>query len=318
MRIIRIKNVQETADIYCGQTIEPNELFTIKDGDEGRWAANEKVNEHLWAGKIVVNDGDVDITDKVRADKWLKGNLPITLDAPKSLDDKPFIATTPRPIGTFTYVSSRGDDNSDQTKVDSGAFIEYVHTNGQGVAVHDPIYFDINAVVNETHIHTGRVDWKGAIRDRLSIQIVPQVTPVSDGSNTMFNVVGGVVIAAAGNGTKVVDLATAKLVQMTPNEFGVTPPGYWDATFNTSTKQFENISFNAVGKGKYNIFATELVLNAFIPCFLMLGDGWYELDSHDVTQLGHNTRIKFIPETRGTDHDWQMCVAIQLYRKKTV
>lgn len=241
----------------------------------------------------------------------------VTLDSPTALDGKPFMATTPRPIGTFTFVSSAGDDSSDQSKVNSGSLIEYAHVSGDGVGAHTPIYFDINAVINETHIHTGFLQWYGAKRDKMTVQIVPQVTSVTDGSNTFFNVVNGIVIAAAGNGTKVVNLATARLVEMVPNEHGTMPPGYWDATYNTTSKSFENITFNALGKGKYNIFAVEAVLNAFIPAFLMLGNGWFDMDSHDVTQMGHNMRIKVTPETRGDDHDWEMCMAIQLYRKKT-
>jgi len=74
MKIVKIKNLQETSDVYCGQTIEPNEYFQIpNEGLLSWWRENEKVNQHLWSipAKICVNNGDVDL-NSVDGDKWLK------------------------------------------------------------------------------------------------------------------------------------------------------------------------------------------------------------------------------------------------------
>lgn len=250
-------------------------------------------------------------------------NTPVKTDTvcPKSVDGKPMMTTSPRPIGTYTYLSSRGDDSSAQSNVGGSPIsIDFHHAVGDENTHTKSEYFDINAIINETHINKAVVQWTGCKNDHIRGEIVPQVTTVTDQAGGNYTVVGGCVFPTApGAGNKNVDLATAKLVEMVPNEFGVTPPGYWNATYNTTTQLFENITFDASGYGQFNIFAVEAIFFRFIPCFTMLGDNMiYEIPSDDTSRLGQNTRVKITFITIGADHEWWSNAAIRLYRRKTV
>lgn len=248
-------------------------------------------------------------------------NTPVKTDTvtPKSVDGKPMMTTSPRPIGTYTYFSSQGDDSSDQSTIASGNKLKFKHLVGDAVDVIQ--YFDVNSIINETHINKATVQWCGALNDIIEGMVVPQVTEVIDLTGGNFTVISGIVVATpAGYGNKNLDLNNAKLVEMVPNEFGVTPSGYWDATYNTTTKAFENITFNPTGYGQFNIFASELKLFRFIPCFCMLDKGTYEIPSEDTSRVGHNMRIKVTYRTDvvdEADHNWSANVALRLYRKKT-
>lgn len=238
------------------------------------------------------------------------------LSSPSALDGKPLVSTTARPVGHYTYLSSRGDDFSDPAAVDHGTRIKFDHTIGG--AVEECVYFDINAIENETHIHTAVIQWKGADFDEVECEIVPRVTTVADGTGTNYTAVGGVLVATPpGYGNKVVDWNNVHPVEMVTNEFGIRPAGYWDATFNKATKQFENFTFNAAGAGQFNIFTEEIEFQCFVPSFIMLGDGMYEIKSNDESRLGHNMRIKIIARTAGEDHAWKFTAAVALFRKRT-
>ena len=262
-----------------------------------------------WVG--VKNLDQVDV-----ANSFATVPLSVALASPKALDNKPFVSTTARPIGTYTYLSSFGDNVANQSAVAGGSEVAFSH------AIGDPTtsakYFDINAITNETHIHTAVIQWVGSALDVINCQFVPQVTSYTGGSNTMFAVSGGVIVMAPGNGNITVDLASAKFVEMTVNEYGIMPAGYWDATYNASTHLFESPTFNPYGTGRYNLFAVEVPLFAFIPAFTVLGSGLYEIKSNDESRLGHNMRIKLTANTMGADHAWMFTCAVYLYRKRTV
>ena len=76
MRIIKIKNIQDIQDTYCGQIIGSNEYYTLQTEIERQnFAHDEKINQHLWSNpaKICINDGESDLS-VMDGDKWLKGN----------------------------------------------------------------------------------------------------------------------------------------------------------------------------------------------------------------------------------------------------
>lgn len=77
MRVVRVKNIQEISDVYCGKTILPEEYRTLTDDDIKKFANDSKVNQHLWSSpaKIMINNGDIDLTDPIEGDSWLKGNF---------------------------------------------------------------------------------------------------------------------------------------------------------------------------------------------------------------------------------------------------
>jgi hypothetical protein len=128
----------------------------------------------------------------------------------------------------------------------------------------------------------------------------------------------GTLIMVPGVGTKTVeDWDLIKPVEMVANEFGTIPAGYWDADYNTTSHKFENYTFKADGTGRYNVFATEVVLQKFIPEFLMLGNDHFDCHPSDCSQVGHGMRFKVLWKTRGTNHNWGFCAAIKLFRKYT-
>jgi hypothetical protein len=243
---------------------------------------------------------------------------PVKVDfSTKTLDGKPMVSSTSRPIGTYTYLSAQGDSPLDNTDIGGGDLLEIVHNTGD--ATTQSVYFHVNCVKNETHIHSAVMEWEGATSDLLKGEIVPSTSTeaLSAGVSTFYAINSGVLVMAPGNGNIVVDWSKVKLVGMVANEYGKVPPGYWDATFNTTTKLFENIAFNANGSGKYNIFAEEKLLHRFVTAFPLKKDGLYEVKSTDVSQLGHNMKIKITGITRGEDHNWSAVIAMYLFRAKS-
>lgn len=68
MRVIKIKNLQESPDIYCGQEILPNEFYTVQDENErALFSKDDKTIAHLLSEppKLVLNDGNNDITTNI-------------------------------------------------------------------------------------------------------------------------------------------------------------------------------------------------------------------------------------------------------------
>lgn len=247
----------------------------------------------------------------------------VQLASPSSLDNKPVIQASPRPIGTYTYLSGKGDDPDDSSKVEGGVKLIWRHKIGDNAS--KAIYYDINTITNETHLHGASLQWKNADGDEAECEICCKSSEaaIGSGSNTFYEVVSGILVMAAGNGTKTVtDWDLINPVQMVPNEFGNIPKGYWDCTYNTSTKKFENYVFKADGSGAYNIFAQEVELNCFVPAYIMIGNGLDTIKSSDVSQIGHNMRIKVILTTdiitdEVEDHAWTFCANVYLFRKRT-
>lgn len=56
-----VKNKTEISQIWCGQTIEPNDQYEIQSTEQARWAFDETFMVALAAGYAVINDGYSDI-----------------------------------------------------------------------------------------------------------------------------------------------------------------------------------------------------------------------------------------------------------------
>lgn len=242
---------------------------------------------------------------------------PVVIDEPKDLDGRAIKHNTPRKIGTYTYYTGSGDCTEDALDVggDDEDLLCGHHEVGQPTT--QVTYFEFNTIANETHLYCGSIQWKDALGDHITFEVVPHVTPYTSGSGTNFLLYGGyLILPAAGNGNITVNPANIKLVQCVANEFGVKPAGYWNATFNPSTKLFENLT-PANGNGDYNIFGAEIVLQRFVNKFQLLGTGNYQLPSNDISQMPHGSRFKTTACTKGADHDWWWVTNVNLFRKKT-
>ena len=85
MRIIKIKNIQATSDVYCGQTIGAGQYYQLQNEIERETFANDsKVAEHLAQEKITVNDGSDDLTWPKNMN-YLYGLDVITVDFPPGI-----------------------------------------------------------------------------------------------------------------------------------------------------------------------------------------------------------------------------------------
>ncbi len=252
--------------------------------------------------------------------------LPPT-DAGVSDGTRPFVHATPRPIGTTSYFSTRSDDDATLMTyggdVPESKKLKHTHEIGDGVGIAnaDVKYMDINSIDNVTHLREGYMQWIGCghNNNELLFEIVPKLTTVSAGSNTFYNVFGGyLVVPAAGDGFTTINDADRVLVEMPPNEFGVRSASFWDADFNTSTAQFENITAAPLGNGKFNMFTVEVPLFRFVNGVSMLGDAAVHIQTNDASQVGHGMRMRAMAITYGTDHKWSWNATLLLYRMKTV
>jgi hypothetical protein len=229
--------------------------------------------------------------------------------------------STPRFLGSFTYFTSHDDDHTDPHAVGGTepniASLKDHHEIGQ--AITKTFYQDFNTINNKTWIRDGGIEYKDALNDEITFEIVPKTTVYTSGTNTNYNLYNGyLIIPAAGDGTIDVAANDMVLVQNVPNEFGVLPAGYWNADWNFTTKVFENITAAGGGDGAYNMFGVEVDLNRFLNKIYLLGSNVRHITTDDTSQLGHNARLKTTIVTEGTDHEWWWNAWFRLYRKKTV
>jgi hypothetical protein len=313
MRIIKIKNLQASSDTYCGKTIAAGAYYTLEnEAERHMFAADEKVNQDLWADTalVCVNDGEKDL-DKRAGDEWLK------LIEKRELDGKRLVHDTARPLGTFTYFTGGGDDQTDPHAVggDENNILSLDLPSGTNSVSK---YLDFNIIKNQTHVHEGTLMWKDALNDIIKMELVPKTTDYTSGSNTNYNLYGGyLIIPAAGDGTISVASEDMVLIQCVPNEFGNKPAGYWNADWNETTKEFENIAAAPLGDGEYNMFGLEVVLARFCNWIPILGCGQVVLQSEDQSRIGHGIRLKVTGKTKGDNHAWKCAAFITMHRKYT-
>jgi len=242
----------------------------------------------------------------------------LAVDEPVNLDGRKIMHATPRKRGTFTCFTGAGDSQDDQSKIggSNGTLMALHHEVAQSIS--QSIYIDLNTIANDSHAHAGWMMWKDALNDLVTLVTVPKLTTYEAGSNTYYNLYGGyLVIPAAGNGT--ITPLVMKLVEVPLNEYGNrSGAGYWNATYNTTTKAFESITAAGAGDGRFNMFTVEVSLDRFINRVPLLGSGHMLLDTYDASQIGHNMRMKITLETSGTDHEWWWCGGLKPYRKRTV
>ena len=103
-----------------------------------------------------------------------------------------------------------------------------------------------------------------------------------------------------------------------PNDDQNNPPvAYWNADWNSTTKEFENITAAPNGDGRYNMFAVEVSLNRFVNRIPLLHYGFQMLQSADTAELGQGMRLKATAHTWGEDHAWKVACALTMHRQKS-
>jgi len=233
------------------------------------------------------------------------------------------IQETSRPLNTHTYFTGAGDDPTDVTDVGGGEFLNVCHTISG--ATTQSVTIDLNMIENETYIHEGYITWKNACCDSVSFEVIPRTVNYTVSSGTYYNIYGGyLVVPAAGDGTANITSDITQpdggLVYMADNDVGVTPTAYWNADWNTTTKEFENIAAAPLGDGRYNMFTVAVVLSRFANRLPLIGDGFIMLQSADAEQIGHGMRFRLTAITSATepDHDWKLGGILTFHRKNSV
>jgi len=247
----------------------------------------------------------------------------VLIEGPVDSTGKLRFHETSRPLGTDTYFSSCGDDISDASKVGGGdSCLKIRHAVGGGDS--HSVYFDLNIASNETWLHEGYLSWLGFDGDMASLEIVNLPATTVAGTNTLYNLYGGyLVVPAAGDGTLDItsDLTDPRggLVYMPDSDEGEPPLAYWNADWNPSTKQYENIAAAPTGDGRYNIFSLEIVLSRFVNKIALMGDGFMMLQSADTARLGQGMRLKLTVDRDTTvdDRVFSMTSIITFHRVRS-
>jgi len=268
----------------------------------------------IWFKAALAPDGKT-VLDLIVANHQ---NIPDVDDRPPiDLSNKPVIHETSKPFGLTTTFTSQGDDLTDPTDIGGGTKMLVNHISGQDDA-EKSTYIDFNCKENRTDIHEGYIMWENAKFDQISMSVVPAVTASSVGTDTNFNLYGGVfIIPAAGNGTLVVNPADIKLVEMTVHEeTRKRSPGFWNAKYNTTTHAFYDIVPAPAGDGIYNMFAAEIPLAILVNKAMFSGSGFLMLQTADSKQIGCGMRTKLTSYTNGDDHTWKASVILTLHRAK--
>ena len=301
---------------YAGMRIDGESSYIIPDDELKRFQDDQKLLNDLSAAipetTITDTNKPTQSFDQVQSLRFL-----FDLQVQDS-DGKQIVHSTARKYGLYTYFSGRDDDNADDYDVGNGSTLMAAEMLGAGPLIVSK-EFHINGIENETHIHKGFLQWCDAKNDVISMAIVPKVTTYSAGTNTGYNLFGGyLIIPAAGDGLITVNDADRFLVEVPIGEHGERiGAGYWDAEWNTLTKQFDNIVPNLTGEGQFNMFGLQVTLNRFVNEQPVLGDNVMHMETNDASMLGHNSIIKVTAETLGTPRDWCWNASIVLYRKKT-
>jgi hypothetical protein len=280
---------------------------------------------------FTVNNGTEDLTPAKGA-KYCLGNFSDVnlIDEYRDRSGKIRFHQTSRKLGTRIMWTGVGDDPTDPHSVGGGGSFTFNHTTS-GIATLSK-YIDFNCVNNETWLHEGYITWNNAHFDTLTLEMVPRVTTYTAGSNTYYNLYGGyMVIPAAGDGTIDVtsDITTHSggLVYMPDSDLGEPPTAFWNADWNTSTKEYENITAAPYGNGRYNMFTVEICLARFVNGIPFLANGFIALNSSDTDQFGHGMRLKMIFDideshdgtNGGTPDNWNVGIAciMCLHREKS-
>lgn len=308
-----------------GITFTPNEtkdLCTLKQLYE--ISSSSDLITLISTNKVYISDGTHVLTTTEAIQYVVVQKQVQPLDIAK----KPWVHQSSRPFGTVTYFTGASDKiELGSVQRGQGDLFEYVHTT-DSTSMIGYIYFDICTLNNKVYLHEGYITWSGGKRDTASMEIVPRTCNVELGSNTYFNLYNGyLVVPAAGDGyynCPDIDLlaGTASLdcglIHMPLDELGNRGTAFWNAEIDLDNMMFKNISPAPFGNGEYNLFAAEIVMARFINRIPLLNDGFLQLQTSDVEEIGHGMRVRAVLETRGENHNWEFAAWLTLNVENTV
>ncbi len=274
---------------------------------------------------FTVNNGVEDLNSTAAAKYCLGHYSDVNLaEEYRDRSGKLRVHQTSRKLGMRIMWTGVGDDPTDPDKVGGGASFSLTHEIDES----EPLvkYIDFNMVNNETWLHEGYLTWDGADLDILSLEMVPRVTKVATSSGTNYNLYGGYLVVPTYPGTGTIDITSditthsGGLIYMPDNDLGESPTAYWNADWNASTEEYENITPAYSGDGRYNMFSVEVTFAKFLNNIPLLASGFIALNSSDTDQIGHGMRLKMTADTNDgvQDHAWSIACIMCLHRERSV
>jgi hypothetical protein len=226
------------------------------------------------------------------------GTITAALDCPCERDKKPVMVTSPATEGTFTWLSSKGD-NLTPTPPSSGRgegqqlLLVWTADPGEPATKEVEIQF-----VEPVELHDGHVSWRGAwdFEDLWGISVrMPATVVTPNATNTgncnLFDTGQGfnLVLPAAGDGTHDVDLEQAVPVPDGYNAKTGQGYGFW----NVDQRWTEAITPNAEAQGEINLY--DIPLEMFFCKNMDCGNplGVWDLDAYKAEWVSKKWKLCF-------------------------
>lgn len=255
-------------------------------------------DETILDGLVAIHSGEplpsnvpIPITTPVTTPE---GTALFSLDSPREVDKKPVMVNSPATEGTFTWLSSRGDDLS-PTPPASGrgtgnqAFLSFSAPDTKEVELQfcEPV-----------ELHDGHVSWKGewGFEDSwgLSVRMPATVATPNVGNTGNCNLVDtgygfNIVVPAAGDGAYDIDLDQAVPIPDGYNSKTGQGAGYW----NVEQYWSEEITPNVAGQGAFNLYdaALEMFFCKNMDCGNPLGI--WDLDAYKAEWVSKKWKLCF-------------------------
>lgn len=220
-------------------------------------------DETILDGLVAVHSGeplpDAATPVVIQGNPTLNGMLIVTSDAPHETDRKPVMVNSPATEGTYTYLSSRGD-NLSPTPPASG--------RGDGtqllLSFAGPGTDEVEIQFCEpVELHDGHTSWRGewGFEDSwgISVRMPATVATPNVGNTGNCNLVAtglgfNIIVPAAGDGAYDIDYNQAVPI---PDGYSAKTgegTGYWDVVEHWS----EVVTPNGTDKGAFNFYDTAL------------------------------------------------------------
>jgi hypothetical protein len=300
-------------------SLPPGEEVDLSHIPNSDIASSDSLILNIATGVILVDDGSK-VLSSAQGIRYILGQD----TEPRDGSGKAFFHPTVRPFGTKVHFTGSEDSDLAVSDIGSGNVIEHRHSVG------DPLvevkYYSFNTILNVTHIQEGLIQCWNTFFDKMTVEFVPRVVTTVPGEATPYLYDPSVPVIlpseiVGGNGNVVLNeditAHNGGFVQALPNENGVKPPAYWNATFDPDTGLFSGISPAPNGDGDYNLFHTEYVLSRFGNRISMLStmSQWFRTDDSD--SIPHGTLMRLTFETSGEDHEWGITLTLKLHRTRS-
>jgi hypothetical protein len=219
-----------------------------------------------------------------------------SMDSPREQDKKPVMVNSPATEGTFTWLTSRGDDLN-PTPPASG--------RGEGtqlmLSFTEPDIKEVEAQFCEpVELHDGHISWRPAgdwgFEDSWSISVrMPATVATENQGNTgNCNLVPtglgfNIIVPAAGDGAYDIDFNQAVPIPDGYNSKTGTGAGYWNVVQHWS----EDFIPNGEGKGEFNLY--DIQLEMFFCKNMDCGNplGIWDLDAYKAEWISKKWKLCF-------------------------